>query len=113
MSKSLLCAFAAFGSFAAFGLSTFLALDGRDGIGRRSLFLFRLHRRRSDNGGDGEVLVLVRRLNPLGKLNLADVDRIADLEPVERDVYLVRDVRRVADDLQLVADDVEDAAALE
>ena len=49
----------------------------------------------------------------LGQLDLADVDRIADLEAVERDVDLVRDVGRVADQLELVLDDVEHAAALE
>ena len=47
------------------------------------------------------------------QLDLADVDRIADLQPVERDVDFVRDVRRVADQLELVLDDVEHAAALE
>ena len=39
----------------------FLALDGRDRVRRRSLFLFRLHRRRRDDRGDGEVLVGVCR----------------------------------------------------
>ena len=56
---------------------------------------------------------VVRRDDALGQLDLADVDRIADLEPVERDVDLVRDARRVADQLELVLDDVENAAALE
>jgi hypothetical protein len=41
------------------------------------------------------------------------VDRVADIQPVERDVDLFRDVRRVAHDLKLVLDDVKDAAALE
>ena len=55
----------------------------------------------------------VRRRDAVRKLHLADVDRIADLQAVERDMDLARDVRRVADDLDLVTDDVENAAALQ
>ena len=54
-----------------------------------------------------------RRLDALGQLDLADVDRIADFQPVEVDVELARDVGRVADQLDFVLDDVENAAALE
>ena len=45
----------------------------------------------------------VRRADAVGQLDLADVDRIADLEPGERDVDLARDAGRVADQLELVA----------
>jgi hypothetical protein len=71
----------------------------RNRVGSSSLFLFGLHRRRSDDGGDGEVFFGVRRRDALRQLHLADVDRIADLQPVERNVNLARDVRCVADDL--------------
>jgi hypothetical protein len=41
------------------------------------------------------------------------VDRIADFEAGQVDMDLVRDMRRIALDLELVLDDVEHAAALE
>ena len=63
----------------AFAFGFFLA-DGRDFALSRGLFLLGLHRRRSDDGGDGEVAVVDRRLGALGQLDLADVDRIADVE---------------------------------
>ena len=50
---------------------------------------------------------------PLGRVDRRDVDRIADLEPGQVDLDLVGDLGRVADQLEVVADDVEHAAALD
>src|SRR5207237_8151900 len=85
----------------------------RDFASVSRLVFFRLHRRRRDDRGDSEVFLTVRRLDAIGQLDRTDVDRIADLQPVERDVDLARDVGRVADDLELVDDDVEHAATLQ
>ena len=74
--------------------------------GRRSLFFLGLHRRRSDNRCNREVIVLVRRHNAVWQADVADVERIADLEAIQPNVDLVRDIRCVADELQLVNDDV-------
>ena len=49
------------------GLGLFLA-DGRDLALRRGLFLDLLHRRRGDDGGNGEVFIRVRRLGAFGSL---------------------------------------------
>ena len=70
-------------------------------------------RRRGDDRGDGEVAVGDRGLGAVGQGHLADVDRIADIEAGDVDLDLVGDLVRVADQLELVADDVEHAAALE
>src|SRR5207244_7420612 len=91
----------------------FASLDGRDFAFRRRLFLFGLHRRRSDDGGNGEVFVRVGRSHAIGQLHSVDVNRIADLEPIEGNVDLVGNARRVAYELQLVLDNVQDAAALQ
>ena len=64
------------------GLAFLAAFDGRDGIGRSGLFFLSLHRRRSDDGGNGEVLFGVGRSDAVRQLDRADVNRIADLEPV-------------------------------
>ena len=57
-----------------FAFRTFLAFSelGFGGSSSRSgfFFLFGLHRRRGDDGGDGEVLVLVRRHHALGQADL-------------------------------------------
>ena len=50
---------------------------------------------------------------PLGRSMFGNVDGIADVEARERDVDLLGDFGRVADQLEIVADDVEDAAALD
>ena len=57
--------------------------------------------------------LLLAGTDAVRQLHLADVDGIADLQPVERDMDLARDVRCIADDLELVDDDVENAAALQ
>ena len=49
----------------------------------------------------------------LGQRDVADVDRIADVEAGDVDRDLVGDLVGVADQFELVADDVEHAAALE
>ena len=49
----------------------------------------------------------------LGQGDLADVERIADVEAGEADLDLLGNLGRVADQLELVADRVEHAAALE
>src|SRR6478672_3842500 len=108
--EELLAALAFALGLAAF---TFLALDGRDCVGRGGLFLFGLHRRRGDDGRDGEILVGVGDGDALRQLHLTDVDRITDFKPVERIVDLAWNARRVANQLELVLDDVENAAALE
>ena len=54
---------------------------------------------------------LIADVAPLGSVTFADVDRIADFEALERDRDLARDLGRVADQLELVAHDVEHAAA--
>ena len=72
---------AALGSFAFVAFSAFFAL-GLVALGcRRGFVSFGLHRRRSDDGRDGEVAVVDRRRDALGQLDRADVDRIADVEP--------------------------------
>src|SRR5213075_3285189 len=93
---------AAFGFAAGFTLGFFLA-DGRNLALRRGfLFLGLLHRRRGNDGSNGEVAIVDRRFHALGQLDLADVERIADLEPGEIDVDLVGDLCGVASQLQLV-----------
>src|SRR6476659_2081593 len=82
-------------------------------LGLGGLFLFGLHRRRGDDGRDGEILVGVGDGDALRQLHLTDVDRITDFKPVERIVDLAWNARRVANQLELVLDDVENAAALE
>src|SRR5258708_31779049 len=96
--------FAAVSAFAAF--FAFLALNGRNRIGRGSDFFFSLYRRRSNDRGDREVFVHVGRIAAFRKVHRTHVDGIADFQPVERDVNFIRDVGRVADKFGLVLDDV-------
>src|SRR5207237_6398797 len=65
------------------------------------------------DGSDGEVAVFDRRLGAVGQLDLRDVDAVADVEAGQRDLDLVGDLGRVADQLEVVAHDVEHAAALD
>src|SRR5688500_9662201 len=107
--------FAALGRFLAdqrhFARRGLFALDrgrGRGGVGRLGL-----DARRRDDGGDGEVLVGDRRRGALGQLHLADVERIADIEAGQVDDHFLRNLGRVADQLEVVADGIEHAAALD
>ncbi|PAV70023.1 hypothetical protein WR25_03217 [Diploscapter pachys] len=91
------------GGFGSLGLGDLglerLVLGGRDG---------RRHDRR-----DREVAVFDRRRRALGQLDVADVDRIADLAALQRNRDLAGDVGGVDDQLDLVAGDVEHAALLQ
>src|SRR3546814_10037404 len=92
-----------FGAFRAF-----------DGFGRRRLATRLLgdHRRRRDRG-DGEVAVGDGRDDAVGQVHMADVNAVADLEAGEVDLEGMWDRVDRAEHLDLVAHDVEHAAALD
>src|SRR3954447_11848299 len=80
---------------------------GRLGPGRGRLGLAR----RRHHRGDREVAVGDGRPHALGQLDLADVQRVADVEAGEGGHELARDRVGRADQLDLAADDVQHAAA--
>src|SRR4051812_22466323 len=95
------------------------SLGGGNLVGDRSLRfdggVLGFHHRagRRHDGGDGEVAVGDRALDAPGQLHRRDVQGIADVETGQADLDLVRYLGRVADQLELVADGVQDAAALD
>ena len=82
-------------------------------IGGRGVAFGLLERRRSDQRGDGEVAIGDRAFAAFRQRQFADVDRIADFLAGNVDFDFARDLVGFADQFQLVADDVENAALLE
>src|SRR5665213_1743065 len=73
-----------------FAFAFFLADHGHFGSGRlRNFLVFGPHHGRSDDRGDREITVGDRRFGAGGKLDVADVDRIADVETGQVDLDIV------------------------
>src|SRR5205085_680796 len=72
--------------------------------------LFADRRRRAERG-DRKVALMDRGAGAFGDLNLMDVDAVADLEPIEIDNDPFGNVVDRADHVDLMADDVQNAAA--
>src|SRR3546814_11990935 len=73
----------------------------------------RLERRRCDDRCDGEIAVGDRAFHALRQGDVADVDRIADVETGDVDRDVVGNLFRFADPSQLVAHAVQTAARLQ
>src|SRR6185295_119618 len=69
--------------------------------------------RRRRNRSDGKVTSLNRRLYTFGKLDVVDVDGVADFQPVEVGLDKVGNIVSGAVNLDLVRHDVDHAAELE
>ncbi len=96
-------------------LSRSLLGDRRDFGWKGSSLRFLLDRCGSGggDGGDGEVPLGNRRLGAFGQFHLGDVDRLADVKAGQVDDDLLGDIVGRAKELDLVADDIENAARLE
>jgi hypothetical protein len=94
------------GKFRIFAFLALFALFAFD-------FLLLFLEERGGDGGDREVAVGDRGRDALGHLDGADVDAVADVEPGQVELELLGDVVDAAQHLDLVADDVQEAAALD
>src|SRR4051812_19668889 len=86
---------------------------GRSGSLRGSILRLHLEAGRRHDRGDGEVAIGDRALGALGQSDGRDVERIADVEAGQIDLDLVGDLGGVADQLEVVTDGIEHAAALQ